>query len=97
MAAKSNSLRYVALAAALLLSLAGAAYIRYELVFLVPYILAVLIVYRWGHPKDIYVVAAFSTLLIVAGLWRTALRSLRPCMWASTWFRLPPFGLSPSC
>ena len=69
MSAKSKSLRYVALAAALLLSLAGAAYIRYELVFLVPYILAVLIVYRWGHPWDIYAVAAFSTFLIVAGHW----------------------------
>lgn len=69
MAAKSNSLRYAALAAALFLSLAGAAYIRYELVFLVPYILAVLIVYRWGGPQDIYIVAAFSTLLIVAGHW----------------------------
>ncbi len=67
MAAKSKSLRYVALAAALLLSLAGAAYIRYELVFLVPYILAVLIVYRWGRPKDLYAVAAFSTFLIVVG------------------------------
>jgi two-component system, sensor histidine kinase and response regulator len=69
MPAKSKSLRYVALAAALLLSLAGAVYIRYELVFLVPYILAVLIVYRWGRPKDIYVVAAFVTVVIVAGHW----------------------------
>ena len=70
MVAKSNSLRYVALAAALLVSLAGAAYIRYDLVFFVPYILALLIVYRWGRPQDLYVVAAFSTLLIGASLWR---------------------------
>ena len=67
MASKSTTLRFVALAAALLVSLAGAAYIRYELVFLVPYILAVLIVYRWGRPQDIYIVASFSTALIVVG------------------------------